>query len=74
MSETTLPKTRRKTASDYQTVVAEMFAEIDRLNEQTLRDQVEIDRLKIETDALKPETLRLKSEIRAILTRLGATL
>ncbi len=70
MSETILPKT----TADYRTVVAEMFAEISRLNEQMRQDQADMDRLKIETDALKAETLRLKSETRAILTRLGATL
>ncbi len=74
MDETILTKPKRKTTADYKTVVAEMFAEITRLNEQMHRDQADIDCLKIETDALKAETLRLKSEIRAILTRLGATL
>ena len=74
MSETTLTKTKRKTAADYRTAITEMFAEISNLNEQMRQDQAEIDRLKIETDALKPETLRLKLETRAILTRLGAAL
>ena len=73
MSETTLLRSRRKTADD-KTVIAEMFTEISRLNQQMLQDQTDIDRLKTETEALRAETLHLKSETRAILARLGAIL
>jgi regulator of replication initiation timing len=74
MSETTLPRSKRKTRTDDKAIITQMFAEIDRLNQQMVQDQADIDRLKIETDLLRSETLRLKSETRAILTRLGATL
>ena len=74
MSETAVRRSKRKTVTDDKTLIAQMFVEIARLNQQMLEDQADIDRLKIETDVLKAETLRLKSETRAILTRLGATL
>ena len=74
MSESVLTKPKRKSNADYKIAVAEMFAEITRLNEQMHHDEADITRLKIETEALKAETLRLKSETRAALARLGATL
>ena len=74
MSETTITKPKRKTVTDDKTIIAQMFADISRMNQQMAQDQTDIDRLKTETDLLKAETLRLKSETRANLTRLGATL
>ena len=57
----------RKWKPNKKKTLAQLFAEMQHLNELMRQDQVVIDRLKAETDLLRVET-------RAILTRLGATL
>jgi len=56
-----------QTEAETQTTIAQLFAEMHRMNETMQRDQIEIDRNKLETQ-------RLKAETRATLDRLGALL
>lgn len=54
-----------QTEAESQAIIAQLFAEMRRLNERMREDQAEIDRLKSETQFLKAET-------RATLDRLKA--
>lgn len=54
-----------QTEAESQAIIAQLFAEMYRLNEKMRQDQIEIERLKSETQYLKAET-------RTILDRLGA--
>lgn len=66
MDETMMSPLAPRTVAEYKTAIAGMLAEMNRLNEQMRRDQVEIDRLKAEATALQAET-------RVLLFDMGAT-
>lgn len=71
MSDVLSSQPAPRTAAEYKAVIAQLLAEMHRLNEQMRQDQTDIDRLKVETNVLKAETQRLKAEARAALARLG---
>jgi hypothetical protein len=48
-----------RTAAEYRTAIAEMLAEMERLNEQMKSDQAVIDRLQAEAAVIKTETRAL---------------
>lgn len=74
MDATTRLRTKPRSATDYKAEIAEVWAEIQCLNEQMREDQTEIDRPKAEIHAMGLEAQNLRVETRAILTNLGATL
>ncbi|HZP83730.1 MAG TPA: hypothetical protein VFB21_18965 [Chthonomonadaceae bacterium] len=65
MSETTLTKTKRKTAADYEAIADQLLADMRRLDELMQKDRAEI-------EYLKAETARLEAENRVVLSRLKA--
>jgi hypothetical protein len=71
MGETTLTKSRRKTAADYEAVAAQLLAEIDRLEEQMDKDHAEGERLKAETLAIKASTTARLSRLQEQIHRLS---
>jgi hypothetical protein len=70
MSETTLTKTKRKTAADYEAMADQLLADMRNLETLMQSDRIEIDRLKAETHLLREESMRLETETRATLSRL----
>jgi hypothetical protein len=70
MSDTTVTKTKRKTAADYEAIADQLLADMRHLETLMQSDRVEIDRLKAETHLLREEALRLETETRATLSRL----
>ena len=71
MSETTLSKSKRKTAADYEAIAAQLLAEISRLEEQMDKDRAESDRLKAETQVIKGHTAATLSRLREQMDRLS---
>lgn len=59
-------------SADDKAQLAEMFADMHRLNEQMARDQAEIEKLREETKAIKRESNRLAGETQEIRHRLKA--
>jgi uncharacterized coiled-coil DUF342 family protein len=59
-------------ARDYEEIVTQLLAEMQRLNEQMRSARAEIERLRAETDTLKLETVRLRSDSQSYLSRLVA--
>jgi peptidoglycan hydrolase CwlO-like protein len=51
-----------QTEAEFEAALAQIFAEIQRLNEQMRRDQADIDCLRAEATAYKAESQRLKAE------------
>lgn len=74
MDETIFSQPEPRTKAEAKAILAQLFAEMDRLDEQMRQDGTEIERLKLETAALKAEAQRLKNETRATLARMGVTL
>ena len=70
MSETTLSKTKRKTAADYEALADQLLADMRHLETLMHSDRMDIDRLKAETYLLREEAMRLETETRATLSRL----
>ena len=70
MSETTLAKTKRKTAADYEAIADQLLVDMQDLEPLMQSDRIEIDRLKAETHLLREEARRLETETRATLSRL----
>jgi len=64
-----MPATPKTTTAD-KTTIAQLFAEMDRLNERMRQDQAEIDRLKAETRTISMHTDRLLAQIEAQLDAL----
>jgi hypothetical protein len=67
MSETSVTKTKRKTAADYKAIADQLLADMRRLNELMQKDRTEI-------DYLKAESAHLEAENRVVLSRLKASL
>jgi hypothetical protein len=65
MSETTLTKTKRKTAAEYEAMADQLLKDMRRLDESMREDGGEI-------EFLKAETARLAAENRVNLSRLKA--
>jgi hypothetical protein len=64
MDELFSTQTQPKTVADYKAAIAQLIAEMSRLNHSMQSDRAEIERLKVETRDIQAET-------RAILTSLG---
>jgi len=74
MDNIILTRPAPQTAAEYEAALAEMFAEMDRLDQQREKDRAEIERLRTETEAIQARTQRLKAESRAMPTRLAVAL
>ena len=72
MSETVIPKSKRKSPADYERMVDHLLAEMRSLEAQMQSDRFEIERLKGETSLLREEAHRLERETQATLARLKA--
>jgi hypothetical protein len=66
MDDAVAPPLAPKNVAEYKTAIADLLAEMARLNDRMRLDQLEMDRLKQETAVLKEET-------RALLDAMGAT-
>ena len=71
MNDTALPKSKRKTAADYQAVAAQLLTEINRLEEQMDRDHAESERLKVETQVIMARTETTLSRLQEQIDRLS---
>lgn len=71
MSETTLSKSSRKTAADYEATAARLLIEMNLLEEQMGNSRAESERLKVETQVLKAETDVIKAKTAATLSQLS---
>jgi cytochrome c556 len=67
MEETVVSPRVPRTTAEYKAAIAEMLAEMARLNEQMRRDQARIERSRKEAATLRDET-------RALLAAMGANL
>jgi hypothetical protein len=70
MSETTLPKSKRKTAADDKAVLADLLVEMDRLEAQMDQSHAESERLKTEAEIIKAETEIIKARTATTLSQL----
>lgn len=70
MSETTLTKSKRKTASDYEAIAAQLVVEMNRLKMQMDKDRSESQRLKTETQVIKAETEIIKARTASTISQL----
>ena len=73
MSDMTLNKEKPKTTADYKALAAQMFAEVDRLEDKMDKSHAEGERLKTETQAIKAHTASTLAQLREQMKRLSET-
>ena len=70
MSEAVLTKSRRKAATHYESVAAQLLDQISHLEQQMDADRAESERLKAETQIIKAHTAATLSQLREQINRL----